>query len=183
MNNKTNIEEDIKILEDYSYALATISSATEKDIRLSKAIENILEDRERLEKENEKLNTEIAKHVYFENIQMKELNAENNRCAMFAIKNNELEKSNVKLKTELENKRREYQETYKDTREELKELQVKANKYDSLVEKIKRKIEIHKDYLFNLSNTNNLALDAHFREKERYAISILQELLDTKKEN
>lgn len=34
--------EDIKILEDYSYAMTTISNATEKDIRISKAIENIL---------------------------------------------------------------------------------------------------------------------------------------------
>ncbi len=57
---KKSIEEDIKTLEDYAYALVTISSATEQDIKISKAIENILADRERLEKENteqqEKLN-------------------------------------------------------------------------------------------------------------------------------
>lgn len=34
--------EDIKILEDYSYAMTTISNATEKDIRISKAIASIL---------------------------------------------------------------------------------------------------------------------------------------------
>lgn len=61
MNNKTNIEEDIKILQDYSYSLATISSATEKDIRISKAIENMLANREQLQAKANKYDSLVKK--------------------------------------------------------------------------------------------------------------------------
>lgn len=93
MNNKTNIKEDIEnvkfLLRDlksdnYSYNQAFINS-----------LENILADRERLEKENEEMQVEIAEQVYFESMPI----------------------------------------------EEIKRLQEKANKYDSLLEKIKKDIE------------------------------------------
>lgn len=121
MSNKTNIEEDIKILEDYSYAMASISNATEKDIRISKAIENILADRERLEKENKELlelKISASTNNIISNLQ-KELNEENNRCAKFAVENNEL--------------------------------QIKAKKYDNLIEKIKEIINnLEKRYIYKL---------------------------------
>lgn len=37
------MEEYLKILEDYSYALATISSAKEQDIKISKAIDHLIQ--------------------------------------------------------------------------------------------------------------------------------------------
>lgn len=36
------MEEDIEILEDYAYAMCTISSTTEKDKRIAQAIENLI---------------------------------------------------------------------------------------------------------------------------------------------
>ena len=39
-------------------------------------------------------------------------------------------------------------------------------------------ISVHQDYLLNQATTSNPTLDAHFRDKERYAIQILQELLE-----
>lgn len=73
---------------------------------------------------------------------VKELGKENEELLevkISAAANNRIEKltrENFKLKTELENKRKEYQDTYKDIKEELKELKIKSNKYDSLAEKI-----------------------------------------------
>lgn len=53
----------------------------------------------------------------------------------------------------------------------------KANKYDRLAERIKASIELHKDYFFNQAVTSNPTLDAYSREKERYIITVLQELI------
>lgn len=106
MNNKTDIEEDIEIVEDtirnYNITGEFKNPSYEDLDNISIAIENILADRERLGKENNTLAIE-----------------------------------NFRLNTELQINRKEYQDTYKDVREELKELQAKANKYDSLVEKMK----------------------------------------------
>lgn len=60
---------------------------------------------------------------------------------------------------------------------EAREIEAKANKYDRLVERIKESIELHKDYFFNQAVTSNPTLDAHFKEKERYIITVLQELM------
>lgn len=104
MNNKKDIEEDIKKTKNYidgwrdsltdedGYPKEILDEDSENFIY---AIENILTDRERLEKENVKMQVEIAEQVYFESMPI----------------------------------------------EEMKQLQVKANAYDSLVEKIKKDIE------------------------------------------
>lgn len=134
-----------------------------------KAIENILADRERLEKENEELiEVEISASAH--------------------NKIEELTRENFKLKTELENKRKEYQDTYKDVREELKELQAKANKYDSLVEKIKEKkenlrkeaLEIHSILIKQTKKEYDYMLYKHYLDVIQQ-IKVLQELLDTEK--
>ena len=61
MSNKTNIEEDIKTLEDYRKELGL--SADGNKIKAGFAIENILADRERLEKENRET---IPYHVLYD---------------------------------------------------------------------------------------------------------------------
>lgn len=53
------IEESIKILEDYSYALETISSATEKDKKLSEAIKNVLDRNKYLEENRQQVRNQI----------------------------------------------------------------------------------------------------------------------------
>lgn len=66
MNNKTNIEEDIKIIKKYEILELGISSelSDENEItleRYNKAIENILADRERAIEENTSLKAENQK--------------------------------------------------------------------------------------------------------------------------
>lgn len=85
--NNNDIEENIEKLE----RVIKLAKQTGLDKTLALAIENILADRERLEKENTEMQVEIAEQVYFGSMPI----------------------------------------------EEEKELQVKANKYDSLAEKIK----------------------------------------------
>lgn len=43
---------------------------------------------------------------------------------------------------------------------------------------IKQSIEKHKEYLQNQAVTSNPTLDAHYRDLEKYAIQVLQELLE-----
>lgn len=45
-------------------------------------------------------------------------------------------------------------------------------------EKVKDKIELHKNYLLNQAITSNPTLDSHFRDRENYLIQTLQELLE-----
>lgn len=159
MNNKINIEEDIKILEEKlkqwePYKNIKFPTEIEKEIaKENNAIENILADRERLEKENEelmKVKISASANTIISDLQ-KELNEENNRCAKFAVENNEL--------------------------------QAKANKYDSLIEKIKDKInelkEIRKTKYYRA-----YGLDWESREQQDIdkQIEVLQELLDTEKQ-
>lgn len=44
-------------------------------------------------------------------------------------------------------------------------------------QKVKDKIELHKNYLLNQAITSNPTLDSHFRDRENYLIQTLQELL------
>lgn len=44
-------------------------------------------------------------------------------------------------------------------------------------QKVKDKIELHKNYLLNQAITSNPTLDSHFRDRENYVIQTLQELL------
>lgn len=117
---KTDIEEDIKICKDF------IEENKSGKILLHTAIENILADRERLEKENKKMKIEIAEQVYFGSMQI----------------------------------------------ENMKQFEDKANKYDSLVEEIKEKIE-EREIAMSLSDISR---------NNDYVMQILQELLDTEKE-
>lgn len=72
MNNKTNIEEDIKIVNKYEILELGISSdlSNENEItleRYNKAIENILADRERLKEENRALREDYqTENQYYE---------------------------------------------------------------------------------------------------------------------
>ena len=45
-------------------------------------------------------------------------------------------------------------------------------------QKVIEAISVHQDYLLNQAVTSNPTLDACFRDRERYAIQILQELLE-----
>lgn len=155
MKNKTNIEEDIsrckKIIKDNTKTInvieKTLISNTEKEElqRDNKAIENILADRERLEKENERLKTKYE--------------ANNSKTLLTAENLKELE----------EHCKRQVQryETNKKMKEEhllILELlysynqnETKANKYDNLVKEIeeqcKRDIEqARKEYKITLSD-------------------------------
>lgn len=100
---KENIEEDIKRLEEIS---EYINYSMWRDD--TNALRHILSDYKRVLKENEiyKKNSEIMSK---ENLST----AEQLKVEI---------KENFRLKNQLENNRKEYQETYKDVREELKEL-------------------------------------------------------------
>lgn len=76
----------------------------------------------------------------------------------------------------------------KDSRiQELEEKLEKANRQldldyvdDNYIpkQKVKDKIELHKNYLLNQAITSNPTLDSHFRDRENYLIQTLQELLE-----
>lgn len=74
--------------------------------------------------------------------------------------------------------------------QELEEELEKANKQldldyvdDNYIpkQKVKDKIELHKNYLLNQAITSNLTLDSHFRDRENYLMQTLQELLEGEK--
>ena len=74
--------------------------------------------------------------------------------------------------------------------QELEEKLEKANKQldldyvdDNYIpkQKVKDKIELHKNYLLNQAITSNLTLDSHFRDRENYLMQTLQELLEGEK--
>lgn len=112
-----SIEEDIKIVENYLAHSAINETDSDffknggwetVDLEIPKSMQHILLDYKRVLKENEiyKKNSEIMSK---ENLSTaKQLKVEI--------------KENFRLKNQLENNRKEYQETYKDVREELKEL-------------------------------------------------------------
>lgn len=76
----------------------------------------------------------------------------------------------------------------KDSRiQELEEKLEKANRQldldyvdDNYIpkQKVKDKIELHKNYLLNQAITSNPTLDSHFRDRENYLIQTLQKLLE-----
>ena len=116
---KENSEEDIKNIEEIiELSKEEIDAKDENitailDIEDLISLEHILSDYKRVLKENEvyKKNSEIMSK---ENLST----AEQLKVEI---------KENFRLKNQLENNRKEYQETYKDVREELKELR-KENK-------------------------------------------------------
>lgn len=138
MNNKTDIEEDIKICDELKKFLSNDITPKFTVEQSAKAIENILADRERLIVENKKLNTEIAEHVYIESMPIKE----------------------------------------------AKQLQSKANKYDSLIERIEKKFNFYNSKVKDIRESNIKHYNA---TKYDYLIvgqrDAFQELLDIEKEN
>lgn len=153
MSSKTNIEEDINVVEALRKELGL--SADGNKVKAGFAIENILADRERLKKEN----TRLSNYRY-----------ENGYC---------IENTNLTTKDKIASIQKN---TYKIEIEDgvfvdVKELYVKANKYDSLVDGMEDKIEEIKADKLNYSE------DDWYLESELkgYAINALQELLDTEK--
>lgn len=171
-NERSSIEEDIKILEEM------IENANIENMDMNncfggehiEAIEHILSDYKRVLKENEEWDGKFCnlQNLYF------------------------------KLQDESESKRKEYQETYKDVREELKEWQEAyksekkmKNEYVKLyqdlllkenvipVQKVKDKIEklndeSHAEELEDIMNRKNYTIT----ELVQY---VLQELLEGRK--
>ena len=76
----------------------------------------ILSDYKRVLKENERYQKSDYETICLENNELREI------TDRIQSEYNDLLKDNFRLKNELETKRKEYQETYKDVREELREL-------------------------------------------------------------
>jgi len=132
MNNKTDIEEDIKILDE-------IIKGDEDCLKIDLANNNT-EDAEHWEREIKAIKT-IVNAYYREKARA-----------------DKLEKEYSKMLTKID----EY------------EVDDKANKYDTLVEKIKDKIAEEKDDMYFAKKEELLRVHAHTKE-------VLQELLDTEK--
>ena len=118
------MEEDIKNIEKYiSFTSKSENFSHDTDWNwnkdLANKIEHILSDYKRVLKENEmyKKNSEIMSK---ENLST----AEQLKVEI---------KENFRLKYQLENNRKEYQETYKDVREELKELKKENEELRNLI--------------------------------------------------
>lgn len=131
---ENSIEEEIEILEElrthgYAMLLMKYEDRIKTNRKIDQAIEHILSDYKRVLKENEiyKKNSEIMSK---ENLST----AEQLKVEI---------KENFRLKNQLENNRKENQETYKDVREELKELK-KENE-----ELLQEKIKIFKSLMYN----------------------------------
>lgn len=158
MKNKTDIEENIKILNNLKNKM---DFNNQNDLVLllnfqeQQALENILADRERLEKENANLKQKL-------NEEWEEWN--------------NLEQSSYETEQKLKAKN--------------KQLQAKANKYNSLIEEIEDKIKEIGEYsdiarelieekiiIADSDSLNFGRQQAHNKDRE-----VLKELLDTEKE-
>lgn len=81
---------------------------------------------------------------------------------------------------ELEKEKQRYKIAFNQQVEVLKDTVKKLN--DSISKQsIIDAISVHQDYLLNQATTSNPTLDACFRDRERYAIQVLQELLGEEK--
>ena len=95
----SNIEDDVKVLENYLKELDNLFSRTNiNNTKERNAIRNILSEREQLLKEKKDDKQDIKD---FQNA----LNEENLRCANYAIENNELKKRIKELEAKLEFKK------------------------------------------------------------------------------
>lgn len=168
--NNNDIEEDIEIIEDTirNYNITgKFKNPNYEDLdNISTAIENILADRERLEKENE----ELKEYIFIAP----------NLDEMTAIKYLEIQKKGYFRG------RNEEQQKAKPI---INKLEAKANQYDSLVERIKENLDERKqkyneilndygnidtDVIFNIPNANvRKRLD-----ELSFEIVILQELIE-----
>ena len=156
---ENSIEEDIKILEsiikinnDYLKGIEN-QTINQKEI---KALEHILSDYKRVLKGNEiyKKNSEIMSK---ENLST----AEQLKVEI---------KENFRLKNQLENNRKEYQETYKDVREELKEL--KKENEELLQEKI------NNQKIIALAQNDMLNYQAGFEDGKNGRTSAVQSIIE-----
>lgn len=152
MSNKTNIEEDKNILKKlYKFWLGI-------DNRKAQAIENILADRERLEKENKQ-------SVSYQTL-----------CD-YLINSVDETQEPIWTKAHIEELLNNFIIKWKDKdnlsyAEDLARAEAKANKYDSLVEKFE---ELKKEYKEIVKENSIKAFIL------KCQITILQELLDTQK--
>lgn len=164
MNNKTDIEEDIKVLQkfvkiikgkDYNADNGWHGYYDNELIFLGKAIENILADRERVLEENNiyKEGNKIYKEEY-------------NKIAKALDFKEGILNPDASI-------------VIKSMKQALIQLQIKANAYDSLVEKIKETIELIEDTL-DLSKENGKVAKYKITAME-YELEDLKELLDTEK--
>lgn len=155
---ENSIEEDIKILEEM------IENANIENMDMNncfggehiEAIEHILSDYKRVLKENEiyKKNSEIMSK---ENLST----AEQLKVEI---------KENFRLKNQLENNRKEYQETYKYVREELKEL--KKENEELLQEKI------NNQKIIVLAQNDMLNYQAGFEDGKNGRTSAVQSIIE-----
>ena len=71
------LQEDIKVLEDYAYAMCTISSTTEQDQRIANAIENLIkgyrELEEKVNKYEKQIDLEWVEENYIEESKVRKL--------------------------------------------------------------------------------------------------------------
>ena len=134
---ENSIEEDIKIALDKFLDNKDIESAifiVEKFILgnyvlvggrkniVKDSLRYILTDYKRVLRENERYQKSDYETICLENNELREI------TDRIQSEYNDLLKDNFKLKDELETKRKEYQETYKDVRKELKELKKENEK-------------------------------------------------------
>jgi len=150
-----NIEEDIKILKDKAKALNEhIKNYEESNCTGSDVYRAIKE-------EKEAIGNVLADR--------ERLEKENNTLAV----------ENFRLNTKLQTNRKEYQETYKDVREEIKELQTKANKYDALVENVKNEVkELEVPILIYGGRGNGKTYARAEKEAKKYVLKYILELLE-----
>ena len=155
-NERSSIEEDIKNAEHFIKSIKTDKEYKEENgwhgyynkeiVEIARILEYILSDYKRVLKENEiyKKNSEIMSK---ENLST----AEQLKVEI---------KENFRLKNQLENNRKEYQETYKDVREELRELR-KEN------EELKNNIRKNENELEFDVNCDRIALQKILDESEK----------------
>lgn len=103
---------------------------------------------EMIEKENQELNLELSgyRQAILNNKEMLGLKEQNDKLKK------QLEdyiKSNMKLKEELSNKRKEYQDTYKDVRIEIKEYKTQQKEFIKYLEDEIEACELTSDLIFN----------------------------------
>ena len=140
-----------KELDDYMKTVnPDFNSHIEKGtIEMNNEYYNLLEEKmARLIAENQELNLELSgyRQAILNNKEMLGLKEENEKLKK------QLEdyiKSNIKLKEELSNKRKEYQDTYKDVRIEIKEYKTQQKEFIKYLEDEIEACELTSDLIFN----------------------------------
>lgn len=159
MSNKTDIEEDIERLEEM------LKKSDANNIKLQKEIETLKNDaywKGYVDKQNEAIeNILVDRERLEEDIKLQEDN--------YQMLSEDV--SNIAKELNLQE-----DAIIDEIFTAIKILQAKANKYDSLIEKIED-IIIELNYKCSKSSTNDIYRDAIYSK-----INILQELLDTEKE-